>query len=338
MKLEGVSCGYQKKIIVRDVELTIGRGEILSLVGPNGGGKSTLLKSISGNLKLLGGTVYVGKEELYRLTPKELARQMSIVTTERIRPQLMTCFEVVMAGRLPYTDGFGRPGKEDERAAEEAVRLMKLQELEDRPYMDLSDGQKQRTLIARAVCQSPEILVMDEPTSYLDIRHRMELMETVKALAKGGVTVIMSLHELELALKVSDRLLVVYEDGRTEAAAPEEAVQRGLIKKAFALDDAMYEQLLAGLSPSLGIKKGDATGYANRECKYFPCHAVDEEEFNCLFCYCPLYPYPDCGGTYTCAKTGVKNCRDCGFPHERKNYAEVVRRLKERMHEKCELP
>ena len=79
--------------------------------------------------------------------------------------------------------------------------------------------------------------------------------------------------------------------------------------------------------------------FCNSACAYFPCHqGADPEHFNCLFCYCPLYPYPDCGGTYTCAKTGVKNCRDCGFPHERKNYAEVVRRLKERMHEKCELP
>lgn len=342
MKLEKVTCGYQKKIVVRNVELTVKAGEILSLVGPNGGGKSTLLRSISGSLRLLGGTVYVGKEELKNLKPKELARQLSIVTTERVRPQLMTCYDVVMAGRLPYTDSFGRPQDDDERAAKEAIGCMRLEELKNQPFMDLSDGQKQRTLIARAICQEPEYLVMDEPTSYLDIRYRMELMEVCERLAKKGITIIMSLHEPELALQVSDRLLFVLADGSTECVTPEEAMERELLKTAFELDDTMYEKLLGRLNYTVnepeGQKKQGAAGYANRECRFFPCHAVHESEFSCLFCYCPLYPYEDCMGDYTLSEEGVKNCRDCGFPHEIGNYSKVIRRLKEKMHEKRDMP
>lgn len=343
MKLENVSCGYQKKIIVKDLDLTVQPGEILSLVGPNGGGKSTLLKSVCGSLKLLGGTVYVGKEDLKAIPPKELARKMSIVTTERVRPQLMTCYDVVIAGRLPYTDGFGRTRSEDEKAAEEALACMKLEELKDKSYMDLSDGQKQRTLIARAICQDPEYLVMDEPTSYLDIRHRLELMEVCKSLAKKGVTILMSLHEIELAHKVSDRLLFVYEDGRTECASPQEALEKELFKKAFDLDVAMYRQLLGQFGISGGEKpkepvKQDATGYANRDCKYFPCHNVPEEDFSCLFCYCPLYPFEDCMGDHTYSEKGVKNCKNCGFVHDRNNYVKVIKSLKEKMNEKRVMP
>ena len=121
---------------------------------------------------------------------------------------------------------------------------MKIENLTEKNFSDMSDGQKQRTLIARAICQTPEILVMDEPTSYLDIRHRMELMDVIKELAGEGMSVIMSLHELELAMAVSDRLLLVYEDGNTVCETPRKVVERGLIKELYGLDDKMYERVM----------------------------------------------------------------------------------------------
>ena len=243
MKIEDLSAGYRGKAVVPGVNLEIKKGEIISFIGPNGAGKSTLLKTLYRELTPVAGAVFIDGADVSKMTLKELAKKLSIVTTDRIKPEHMTCREVVMAGRLPYTDGFGVLGKEDRQAAEEAIDLMKIEGFADKQFSNLSDGQKQRTLIARAIAQSPEYLVMDEPTSYLDIRYRMELMEVLEGLAKKGVTIVMSIHELELAVSVSDRLLLVYDDGKTLCKTPLEVMEEGLIKDLFSLTDEMYEKI-----------------------------------------------------------------------------------------------
>ncbi len=243
MKIESLSAGYRGKAVVQSVNLEIKKGEIISFIGPNGAGKSTLLKTLYRDLSPVAGAVFVDGGDVSKMPLKELARKMSIVTTDRIKPEHMTCREVVMAGRLPYTDGFGVLGKEDRQAAEDAIALMKIEGFADKQFSNLSDGQKQRTLIARAIAQSPEYLVMDEPTSYLDIRYRMELMEVLEVLAKKGVTIVMSIHELELAVSVSDRLLLVYDDGKTLCKTPSEVMEEGLIRDLFSLTDEMYEKI-----------------------------------------------------------------------------------------------
>ncbi|WP_051199122.1 ABC transporter ATP-binding protein [Butyrivibrio hungatei] len=243
MKIEHLSAGYRGKAVVPEVSLDIKKGEIISFIGPNGAGKSTLLKTLYRDLSPVAGAVFVDGGDVSKMPLKELARKMSIVTTDRIKPEHMTCREVVMAGRLPYTDGFGVLGKEDRQAAEDAIALMKIEGFADKQFSNLSDGQKQRTLIARAIAQSPEYLVMDEPTSYLDIRYRMELMEVLEVLAKKGVTIVMSIHELELAVSVSDRLLLVYDDGKTLCKTPSEVMEEGLIRDLFSLTDEMYEKI-----------------------------------------------------------------------------------------------
>ena len=243
MKIESLSAGYRGKAVVSKVSLDIKKGEIISFIGPNGAGKSTLLKTLYRELSPVAGAVFIDGGDVSKMPLKELARKMSIVTTDRIKPEHMTCREVVMAGRLPYTDGFGVLGKEDRQAAEDAIALMKIEDFADKQFNNLSDGQKQRTLIARAIAQSPEYLVMDEPTSYLDIRYRMELMEVLEGLAKKGVTIVMSIHELELAVSVSDRLLLVYDDGKTLCKTPSEVMEEGLIRDLFSLTDEMYEKI-----------------------------------------------------------------------------------------------
>ena len=243
MKIESLSAGYRGKAVVQSVNLEIKKGEIISFIGPNGAGKSTLLKTLYRELSPVAGAVFIDGGDVSKMPLKELARKMSIVTTDRIKPEHMTCREVVMAGRLPYTDGFGVLGKEDRQVAEDAIALMKIEDFADKQFNNLSDGQKQRTLIARAIAQSPEYLVMDEPTSYLDIRYRMELMEVLEGLAKKGVTIVMSIHELELAVSVSDRLLLVYDDGKTLCKTPSEVMEEGLIRDLFSLSDEMYEKI-----------------------------------------------------------------------------------------------
>ena len=243
MKIEDLSAGYRGKAVVPGVNLDIKKGEIISFIGPNGAGKSTLLKTLYRELTPIAGAVFIDGADASKMPLKELARKLSIVTTDRIKPEHMTCREVVMAGRLPYTDGFGVLGKEDRQAAEDAIALMKIEGFADKQFNNLSDGQKQRTLIARAIAQSSEYLVMDEPTSYLDIRYRMELMEVLEGLAKKGVTIVMSIHELELAVSVSDRLLLVYDGGKTLCKTPLEVMEEGLIKDLFSLTDEMYEKI-----------------------------------------------------------------------------------------------
>lgn len=243
MRIKELSAGYHKKIIVNGVNLETQKGEIISLIGPNGGGKSTLLKSISGELKTLGGAVLLEDEEISRVPLKELARHMALLNTERVKPEHMSAFDVVLSGRLPYSEGFGFFSEKDFAAAKNAAELMAITELADKQFLAMSDGQKQRTLIARAICQDPEYLIMDEPTSYLDIKHRLELMEVIKKLSGQGVTIIMSLHELELALEISDRCLLVKEDGTTLCMTPSEIIDSGVIQPLYGLTFDMYKKI-----------------------------------------------------------------------------------------------
>ena len=334
MKLEKVSAGYGQRVVVQNVNIDIRKGEIICLIGPNGGGKSTLLKSINGSLGLMEGAIYLDSRKLSSLSAKEISKELSIVSTERIRPQLMTCKDVVLSGRLPFTGGFGKYDKEDIEIMEKALDIMKIRHLADVSYDALSDGQKQRSLIARAICQSPKYLVMDEPTSYMDIKHRLELMDVVKEMAAAGVTIIMSLHEVELALDVADRLLLVYDDGHVQIEKPEEILSNALIKDLYKLHDDQYKKIEAGLKKD-DIKRHSAC-FVNDKCEYFPCHDLPRERFNCLFCYCPLYGVKDCGGTYRYTDKGIKDCMDCTFPHERDNYPKVIKKLKEEMYKNVE--
>ena len=338
MKIEGLSVGYRQKIIVRDMELEIKKGEIISLIGPNGGGKSTVLKSISGQLKPIEGTVFLDGRKLSDFSLKELASRVSIMTTERISPQRMTCKDVVLSGRLPYSNGFAMYSETDKSEADSAIQLMKIGDFADMPYENLSDGQRQRTLISRAICQSPEYLIMDEPTSYLDIRYRMELMSVIKELSAKKVTVIMSLHELELALMVSDRVLMINEDGSAVCDTPRHILEKDLVKPLFGLEDEYYTRVREQLEGYVNDAKRADTAmrhsafFQNCECEYFPCHDLCEERFNCLFCYCPLYDMEDCGGTYSMTEKGVKTCINCTLPHDRDNYTLVIKKLKEKMY------
>ena len=243
MKLDKVVAGYHKKIVVRDVDLLVAPGEIIGIIGPNGGGKSTILKSINGSLSLIGGSVLLDDLDVSKALPQEISKVMSVVTTERVKPILMTCRDVVSAGRIPFTDGFGRLKEEDNAQIDRAMELMKIKELSDVAYSDVSDGQKQRTLIARAICQDPKILIMDEPTSYLDIRHRFELMDVLRKLSDKGVSIIMSLHELDLALEISDKVLLVRDDGTCTFESPKEVIDKEQLKDLFGLSDDMYKKV-----------------------------------------------------------------------------------------------
>ena len=167
-----MTVGYRGVPLIRDIALRVHRGEILTLIGPNGSGKSTILKSLIRQLALIGGTVYLDGKSLQTLPERDLARTMSVLLTEHVRPELMTCWDVAAAGRYPYTGRLGLLSDEDRAKVDEALALVGADELADRDFSCISDGQRQRVLLARAICQEPEVIVLDEPTSFLDIRYK----------------------------------------------------------------------------------------------------------------------------------------------------------------------
>lgn len=231
---KNMSVGYDNKPLIKEIEIALPKGEILSLIGPNGAGKSTVLKSIAGQLHLLNGTVYLGREVLSEMKRNALAKKMSVVFTERLKAEMKNCRDVVATGRYPYTGWFGVLSKEDEQIVDEVMEFVHIADISGQDFDKISDGQKQRVMLARAICQEPEIVILDEPTSYLDIKHKLEFLSVLQEMKeKKGLTVIMSLHELELAKIVSDKILCLKGEYIERYGTPEEIFESDFIEQLF---------------------------------------------------------------------------------------------------------
>lgn len=242
LETEKLSVGYDGKPLIRDVCLQVQRGKIVTLIGPNGSGKSTILKTIVGQLSKVSGTVQLEGAPMERCGQKEIAKRMAILMTERIHPELMTCYDVVSTGRYPYTGALGLLGKEDKRIVEESLELVHGRDMADRPFDAISDGQRQRILLARALCQTPEIIVLDEPTSYLDIRYKLELLTILKTMVREkNLAVLMSLHELDLAQRVSDTVVCVSGDRIDRMGPPEEIFSNDYIARLYHMEPGKYD-------------------------------------------------------------------------------------------------
>lgn len=238
---EELAVGYGKKVILDGVSISAERGEILTLIGPNGAGKSTLLKTAAGQLPAVSGTVCIDGRELGSISVKERAKKLALLMTERISPELMTCGDVVELGRYPYTGQLGVLSDNDREKIAEAMELTNSTELSDSLFSRVSDGQRQRVMLARAICQEPEILILDEPASYLDIRYKIELLSILKRLAsEKNITVIMSLHELDMARKISDRVVCVKDGKIHSAGTPKEIFGGDRIAELYGIDPEIY--------------------------------------------------------------------------------------------------
>ena len=245
---EKMTVGYGRTPLIEDIELHVRRGEIVTLIGPNGAGKSTILKSIIRQLGLLGGAVYLDGKPMQKMAEKQIARRMSVMMTERIHPELMTCGDVVATGRYPYTGRLGILGEDDHRKVREALELVHGLDLSGRLFSELSDGQRQRILLARAVCQEPEVIVLDEPTSFLDIRHKLELLTILKELVREKkVAVLLSLHELDLAQKLSDYIVCVNGSAVERCGTPEEIFTSAYISELYGITKGSYQAELGFL-------------------------------------------------------------------------------------------
>ena len=243
-KAEKLTVGYDGKPVVTNIDVSIQKGRILSLIGPNGSGKSTILKSIAKQLKTISGVVLIGGNPLSGINPREMSRLAAVVMTERPKPELMTCGDVVAVGRYPYTGMLGILSETDKEKIDEALCLVNALELKDRRFSEVSDGQLQRIMLARAICQEPDIIVLDEPTSFLDIRYAVEILDILRRMATDrNVTVVMSLHELNYAKRVSDLVMCV-KDGRVlYLDAPMNVFTKEIVSELYDLPESVYDEL-----------------------------------------------------------------------------------------------
>ena len=298
LQLSRLAVGYKGKALISGIEIGVQRGEIVTLVGPNGSGKSTILKTITRQLTPVGGEIFLAESmaepsarsnrpDLYeaelkkveQYAPGELAKQMAVMLTGRLQTELMTCRDVAAMGRYPYTGRLGILSEADERKVDEALDMVHAQELSDRPFDAVSDGERQRILLARAICQEPEIIVLDEPTSYLDIRHKLELLDILYKMSREqGITVVMSLHEIDLAMKISDRIICVKGEEIFACGKPAEILGDETVRQLYDLDPALGRFDAQTGSLELHFKKGgsasedtsSAEGAASQQSLYIP--------------------------------------------------------------------
>lgn len=245
LRTEQLNSGYDKRIIVSGMELEIRRGEIVTLIGPNGAGKSTVLKTIAGQLEPLGGMIYIDEKDYSSFSASDISKFRSVMLTERMTSEQMTCSEVVSLGRYPYTGKLGILSDNDRQIISRSMDLVHVADLADRDYHAISDGQRQRVLLARAICQEPQLMILDEPTSYLDIRHKLEFLDLLRNLAiSRNIGVIMSMHELELAQMISDRIVCITADGKVQkTGTPEEVFTDELISSLYGLEPGRIREL-----------------------------------------------------------------------------------------------
>ena len=233
--------GYSSPVL-SGLNIEVRKGEILGVLGPNGSGKSTLLKTLMNALKPITGTAFVDGSEIYRLKPDKLARKMSIMLTDRVEVGFLTGYEVVALGRYPYIDAFGRLSINDSKTIEECLQLVNAGHLADRFFSEMSDGEKQKVLIARALAQEPEVILMDEPTSYLDARHKIEVMLLLRRIAtEKNIAIILTTHDVELALRICDRVVLVKNGGIVADGIPEETLTPEIMRDVYGVENARFE-------------------------------------------------------------------------------------------------
>ena len=229
--------GYDGVIIVSDFIFEIKKNKITSIIGANGCGKSTVLKAIGRIIRSDGGTIIINNQNMKDLKTKEIAKQMAILPQSPSAPGSLTVFELVAYGRYPYQKGFGKLSNEDKKIIHWAIDVTNMNEFKNRSISNLSGGQRQRVWIAMALAQQTGIILLDEPTTYLDLNHQLEILELLKNLNQNQkTTIVMVLHDLNLASKYSDYLLAMKDGKITHFGPPSEVLTPSMLADCFHID------------------------------------------------------------------------------------------------------
>ena len=246
LSAQHLSYEIEAKTLLDGVSLHADRGQLVGLIGPNGAGKSTLLRAISGILRYRGGAVRLEGTDLRYLSSKDVAAGLALVPQIAPYTHGFTAIELVLMGRYPHLRRFQIEGQEDNRIARDAMRLMEVEQFADRTLDTLSGGERQRVFVARALAQQPRILLLDEPTSNLDVLHQLKVFDLVRQLVDDGLTAVVAIHDLNMAARYCDRLMLM-RGGRVLAeGTPEEVLSPETIESAFGVKSAVYRDPAAG--------------------------------------------------------------------------------------------
>ena len=234
LEIRKLSAGYPGNPVLRDISLSIPQGAVTVIVGPNGSGKSTLLKAMAGIIPASGSVMLEGRE-LLSLPSRELARKVAYLPQNRTMPEI-TAKNLVLHGRFPYLSYPRRYRKEDIAAAEAALQKMGMAELADRSLSTLSGGQRQKVYLAMVLAQDTPVVLLDEPNTFLDIAHQLQMMELARTLAAEGKTVLLVLHDLAMALDRADSLAVLQQGNCLFQGSPEDGFRSGCLERAFGVE------------------------------------------------------------------------------------------------------
>lgn len=247
LECRGLAVGYtagrgNRTIVAQDLDVVLHRGELVCLLGPNGAGKSTLMRTLCGMQAPLAGEVRLDGDPVHQLSPRQLARRLSVVLTDRVATGLLTGYELVALGRHPFTDWSGRLTARDHDVIRHSIEAVGAVALASRRVAELSDGERQKVMMARALAQEPRVMILDEITAFLDLPRRVEMMRTLRSLAREQQrAILLSTHDLELALRASDRLWLLSKGGGFVTGPPEHLVMTGAFEAAFASEGLEFD-------------------------------------------------------------------------------------------------
>ena len=234
IQLSDVTTGYRGKPVTRDINAYLQAGELTCLLGPNGAGKSTLLKTLSAFIPPLSGEITIEGVNIRKISASTLARSIAVVLTRRPATMNMTVEELVSIGRSPYTSFFGGLHENDREVVDKSIRLVGIDDLRTRNVNTLSDGERQKALIAKALAQQTRIIFLDEPTAFLDYPSKVEIMQLLYTIAREeNKTVFMSTHDLELALQIADKIWLLDKERGLNIGIPEDLAYAGLLGDYF---------------------------------------------------------------------------------------------------------
>lgn len=244
---EKLTVAYDDKIIIENLFMEIPKGKITTIIGPNGCGKSTVLKTVGRILKPKGGLIYLNGEDIKNFSSKEIARKMAILPQSPQAPSGLTVGELVSYGRFPHQKRGGKISPKDKEIISWALEATILSELEMTPIDSLSGGQRQRVWIAMALAQQTELILLDEPTTYLDMAYQLEVLELLESLNKEqGCTIVMVLHDLNLAARFADYMIAVRNGAIIRQGSPEEVMTAEVLRKTFAIDAEIGRDVKTG--------------------------------------------------------------------------------------------
>ncbi len=267
LETRNLTVGYGNKEVVREINIEALKGQLLCILGPNGSGKSTILKSLSRLLNPLKGDVYIKGENLLNIKGARLSKILAVVLTERLNVGFLSSFDIVAMGRYPHTGILGGLTGLDKKKVWECIGMVNGENIAHRYYNELSDGEKQKVLLARALAQEPELIILDEPTTHLDIKHKLEVMAILKKLTQEkGITVVLSLHDIDIALKSCDRVAFVKNGGIVNFGFPEEIGKSKAISDLYDIKDAGFNAFIGTVElsnlnePSVFVMGGGGYG------------------------------------------------------------------------------